>query len=119
MSDNIRRIQRRKRRVSSNIVGSAERPRISVYRSNRYIYAQAIDDANRVTLAGYSTLNIADKERKTAGNKTDHAKSIGKALAELLKKKNVEKAVYDRGSYAYKGRVKALADGLREGGITI
>lgn len=113
------RTQRRKMRVSANIVGSGQRPRISVHRSNRYIYAQAIDDAARTTLAGYSTLNILDKSRKAQGSRKEQAKTVGIALADLLKQKQITTAVYDRGSYAYNGRVKALAEGLREGGITI
>ena len=114
-----KRTHRRKMRVSANIVGSAVRPRISIYRSNRYIYAQAIDDGDNVTLAGYSSLHLLDKSRTANGKKTEQAKAVGKGLAMLLKQKQINTAVYDRGSYAYKGRVKAVAEGLRESGITI
>lgn len=87
-------------------------PRIVVFRSNKYIYAQAIDDVKRVTLASSSSKGIA-------GKKGDQAKAAGVKLAEILKGKKIEKGVYDRSSYTYLGRVKALCDGLREGGIKI
>lgn len=104
---------RKKRRIGSKIIGTGERPRISVFRSNRYIYAQAIDDEKRITITSASSL----KEEKA--KKTDHAKKVGLKLAKLLKEKNIYKAVFDRNIYPYKGRVKALAEGLREGGIKI
>ena len=108
---------RRKIRVRSKIKGTADRPRISVFRSNRYIYAQAIDDEKRHTICAYSSLKLR-KDMKFK-DKKEEAKEVGKKLAELLKRKKVSKAVFDRGWYAYQGRVKALAEGLREGGIKI
>lgn len=111
---NLQRKLRRKRRISSNIHGTAERPRISVYRSNRYIYAQAIDDDSEKTIVSYQADKVEGLDTK---NKTVEAKEVGVALAGLLKEKKIKKAVYDRGSFAYKGRVKALAEGIREGGI--
>lgn len=103
---------RRKRRISSNIHGTADMPRVVVFRSNKYIYAQAIDDVKRVTLASASSKGLT-------GKKSEQAKATGVKLAEALKGNKIEKAVYDRSSYTYLGRVKALCDGLREGGIKI
>jgi len=115
------RKKRRKRRIGSKIKGSHDRPRISVFRSNYYIYAQAIDDENRQTIAQYSSL-LSKKSKKTTDQKktkTEQAKEVGQVLAGILKKKKITRAVFDRGSYAYKGRVKALAEGLRKGGLKI
>ncbi len=113
---------RRKLRVRSKIIGTAIRPRISVFRSNRYIYAQAIDDEKRVTLAAFSSLQLRKNNeiRETnKKNKKEEAMLVGLNLAKNLKEKEVSSAVFDRGIYAYKGRVKFLAQGLREGGIKI
>lgn len=103
----------KKRRIGSKIKGTADRPRISVFRSNKYIYAQAIDDEKRITIASSSSLKLA-KERKT-----DQAKKVGLDLGEKLLKKNIKEAVFDRNIYVYKGRVKAVAEGLRESGIEV
>ncbi|MFZ6035064.1 MAG: 50S ribosomal protein L18 [Patescibacteria group bacterium] len=103
---------RRKRRVSSNIRGTADMPRVVVFRSNRYIYAQAIDDVVRKTLASSSGKGLS-------GKKSEQAKAVGMKLAEKMKGLKISKAVYDRSSYTYLGRVKALCEGLREGGIKI
>lgn len=111
------RVTRRKKRVSSNIVGTAERPRISVYRSHVHIYAQAIDDAAQKTLAAYNTKKLDKKKSQTP--KSEQAQEVGKELAAVLIKSKIEKAVFDRNRYAYNGRVKALAEGIREGGITM
>lgn len=116
MTVNYNRISRRKKRVSSNIRGTAECPRISIYRSSKYIFAQAIDDVKRVTLASVSSKQTS---KKTEESKTLESKAAGIVLAEKLKKAKVARAVYDRGPYAYNGRVKAVAEGLREGGIQI
>lgn len=116
VNKNLKRKLRRKKRVSSGISGTAERPRISVYRSNKSIYAQAIDDDKAVTLASYSSHHLKSKDKK---NKTEKSQEIGSSLAKILKDKKIKKAVFDRGPYAYLGRVKALAEGLREGGIKI
>lgn len=110
--------QRRKRRISSNIFGTADKPRISVFRSNKYIYAQAIDDEKRVTLASASSLSLKNK-KEAKKNKTEEAKWVGITLAKILIAKNIKKGVFDRSCYAYNGRVKALAEGLREGGLKI
>lgn len=113
---NLDRVNRRKKRVSANIHGTAERPRISVYRSNKYIYAQAIDDMARKTVAAVNSLILKSKEKQT---KSDTAKAVGMKLAELLISQKITKAVFDRNRYAYNGRVKALAEGLREGKIQV
>lgn len=110
---------RRKRRVSSNIKGTAVCPRISVFRSNRYIYAQAIDDEKKVTLASFSSKKIEKSKEAKKMNKSEEAKSVGVELASQLKKLNIENVVFDRSFYAYAGRVSALATGLREGNIKI
>ncbi|QQS43948.1 50S ribosomal protein L18 [Candidatus Roizmanbacteria bacterium] len=113
---NLQRKLRRKRRVSSNIVGTKERPRVSVNRSNVHIYAQVIDDEAAKTLVAYDASKLEGRDKKT---KTQEAKEVGVELAKLMKAKKITQVVFDRGSFAYKGRVKALAEGLREGGITV
>src|SRR3989344_4138443 len=112
----LQRQIRRKRRVSSNIHGTAERPRVCVFRSNKFIYAQAIDDDTAKTLASASSQGKADAKKPV---KTEQATTVGKSLAEALKKKKIIKVVFDRSRFAYAGRVKALAEGLREGGIQV
>jgi len=112
----IDRKLRRKRKIRAKIVGSKEKPRISVYRSNRYLYGQAIDDGNMVTLASYSSLVL---KPKTKIKKAEEAKLIGKELAKILKSKKIKEAVFDRNTYGYKGRVKEFCEGLREEGIQI
>jgi large subunit ribosomal protein L18 len=112
---NNQRMLRRKFRISKNIFGTKDKPRISVYRSNKFIYAQAIDDQERKTILASSSLKL--KEDKL--NKTDAAKLVGKKLAEALIAKGVTRGIFDRGQYTYNGRVKALAEGLREGKLVI
>ena len=104
---------RRHRRVRSKVVGTAERPRLVVFRSNRGIEAQLVDDLEGKTLAAASWLQL----KKFKGSKTDQAAEVGKLLAENAKKASVETVVFDRGGYLYHGRVKALADAAREGGL--
>ena len=108
--------QRLKRhiRVRGKISGTPERPRLNVYRSNANIYAQVIDDVNGVTLASASTL---DKEFEGATGNCEAAKKVGLLVAERAKAKGVSAVVFDRGGYVYHGRVAALADGAREGGL--
>ncbi len=113
---NLSRIDRRKKRVSANISGTNERPRVSVYRSNRYIYAQAIDDDAGITIVATNSSALKVKEKQT---KSETAKAVGMKLAELLTEKKITKVVFDRNRYAYNGRVKALAEGLREGNIQV
>jgi len=117
---NRNRKLRRKKRVSANICGIKNRPRISVFRSNRHIYAQAIDDIERKTLVSSSSVVLLkNKKINKKITKKEEAKLVGFDLAEKLKKINISQAVFDRGGYHYHGRVAALADGLREGGIKI
>ncbi len=103
---------RRHRRVRGKIRGTAERPRLLVFRSNRGIFAQLVDDSTGKTLAGASWITV----KSAKGNKTDQAKAVGLAVAEAAKRAGVEAVVFDRGGFLYHGRVKALADGAREGG---
>ena len=104
---------RRRRRVRAKVRGTAERPRLSVFRSNRGVSAQLIDDVAGVTLAA---VNWTEKDLKGLG-RMEQAKRVGELLAERAKGANVETCVFDRGGYQYHGRVKALADGAREGGL--
>ena len=106
--------ERRHRRVRGRIEGTAERPRLVVFRSNRGIEAQLVDDLAAKTLAAASWLNL---KKSFKGNKTEQAAEVGKLLAANAKKAKVERVVFDRGGYLYHGRVKALADGAREGGL--
>lgn len=103
-------------RIRKKIKGSGSKPRLSVYRSNKFIYAQLIDDTTGNTLTSASSL---EKAVEIKGNKIDQATHVGKLLAERAKSLNINNAVFDRGGYLYHGRVKALADGAREGGIKI
>ncbi len=105
---------RRHRRVRKTVVGTAERPRLAVFRSNSGIEAQLIDDLEGKTLAAASALHL---KRSFKGNKTAQAAEVGKAAAEAAKKAGIESVVFDRGGYLYHGRVKALADAAREGGL--
>jgi large subunit ribosomal protein L18 len=109
-----RRLKRR-RRVRAKIRGSAERPRISVYRSNRGIFAQLIDDDSGRTLAAVNWTEADLRSLKPM----EQATQAGKLLAERAKAAGIETAVFDRGGYQYHGRVAALADGAREGGLTV
>ena len=106
--------QLRHTRVRGKISGTPERPRLNVYRSNTNIYAQLIDDVNGVTLASASTL---EKEFEGAGGNADAAKKIGLKIAERALAKGIETVVFDRGGYIFHGRVAALAEGAREGGL--
>ena len=112
-SDKNKVRQRRHTRVRGKISGTAERPRLNVYRSNKNIYAQLIDDVAGVTLASDSTL---DKSVETAP-KTEQAAKVGALIAERAKAAGVEVVVFDRGGYLYHGRVQALAEAAREAGL--
>ena len=104
---------RRRRRVRARVTGSAERPRLSVFRSNRGVSAQLIDDSAGRTVAAVNWIE-PDLRSLTA---TDQARKVGELIAERAKAAGVETCVFDRGGYQYHGRVKALADGAREGGL--
>ena len=104
---------RRHRRVRAKISGTAERPRVVVFKSNQWTYAQAVDDVAHKTLA-----SVNDRAAKK-GTKTERAAELGTKLAESLTAKKIAVAVFDKGGFAYHGRVKAIADGLRKGGIRV
>ena len=110
---NAQRLKRHKR-VRAKISGTPERPRLNVFRSNTNIYAQIIDDVNGVTLVSASTL---DKSLEGYGGNAEAAKKVGQLLAERAKDKGITNVVFDRGGYVYHGRVAALAEGAREGGL--
>jgi large subunit ribosomal protein L18 len=103
-------------RIRKKINGTAERPRLAVFRSNKQIYVQVIDDLKGVTL-----LSVSSKEKEIAANtgikKTEQAKIVGKSLAARCKEKGIENVIFDRSGYRYHGRVKSLADAAREGGL--
>lgn len=102
----------RRKRVRSVVSGTDKRPRLSVFRANRHIYAQIIDDISGKTLAAASSMEIKAKDKKS-----DIATQVGKAIATKAMAKNIAEVVFDRGGFAYHGRVKALAEGAREGGL--
>ncbi len=105
---------RRRKRIRKKIAGSQRIPRLSVFRSNRHIYAQLIDDLQGVTLA---TASSNENGFQGSGDKTKRAGEVGKLIAARAREKDIEEVVFDRGGNLYHGRVKALADGAREGGL--
>lgn len=109
------RRQRIKFSIRAKVSGTAERPRLSVFRSNKGIYAQLIDDVAGNTLAAASSVEL---KSETEGNTVDMAKKVGQRLAEKAKAKNIDAVVFDRNGYLYHGKIKALADAAREGGLT-
>ncbi len=112
----LERRTRIKMRIRKKIYGTAEKPRLAVYRSNKQIYVQVIDDLNRVTLL--SACSRAEEiSPKTVITKTEQAKLVGKILADKCKEKGIESVVFDRSGYKYHGRLKSLADAAREGGL--
>lgn len=115
LAKKVARRQKIRYRIRRKILGTAERPRLSIYRSNKEIYAQVINDTLGVTLAAASS-----RDSEIAGGKApkvDTSKKVGELLAKRAKEAGVEGVVFDRGGYLYHGRVKALADGAREGGL--
>lgn len=104
------RVEQRQQRTRKKLGHISMRPRLSVFRSNQHIYAQIIDDASKTTLVGVS-------EKEKTGTKTERAKRLGLELASLALSKKIKEVAFDKGSYAYHGRVKALAEGAREGGL--
>jgi|SRR5690554_669341 large subunit ribosomal protein L18 len=110
----LSRRERIKRGIRKRLSGSTERPRLSVYRSNKGIYAQVIDDINGKTLVAASSLS---KDFSASGNKIEQSKAIGKIIAEKAIAAGISNVVFDRNGYLYHGRVKSLAEGAREGGL--
>ena len=108
--------QRVHTRIREKMSGTAARPRLNVYRSLNHIYTQLIDDANGVTIASASSMGKKSDEKKSGGN-VAAAALVGKMIAERAKEKGITKIVFDRGGYLYHGRIKALADAAREGGL--
>lgn len=116
MAKSNQKISRRvriRRSIRTKVKGTADRPRLAVYRSNKAIYAQLIDDINAVTLASASSIGIDAKGK----DKSAVSKEVGALIAERAKAINIEGVVFDRGGYLYHGRVKSLADGAREAGL--
>ena len=114
MDPKVERRQKLKWRIRKKISGTASCPRLSVFRSNKEIYAQLIDDSTGVTLVAS---NSRGKDVESKGNKVEIAKLVGMSLASKAKAKGIEKVVFDRGGYLYHGRVQAIAEGAREGGL--
>jgi large subunit ribosomal protein L18 len=108
---------RRKSRIRKKVMGTAERPRLSVFRSTRHIYAQIINDASGCTLVAANSLEKAVTEAAAEKKKVDKAVMVGKLVAERAKAKGIDKVVFDRNGFLYHGRVKAVSDGAREAGL--
>lgn len=108
---------RRKKRIRKKVGGTPERPRLSVFRSAKHIYAQVIDDTAGTTLAHASTLSKDVREQVGSNNKTDAAKLVGAAIAKACSEKGIAKVVFDRNGFIYHGRIRALAEGAREAGL--
>jgi large subunit ribosomal protein L18 len=109
--------RRRHRRVRRKVSGTADRPRLAVFRSNQHIYAQAIDDTRHHTLASASTLDPSLKAVLNSGSNCDASSQVGKLVAKRLLEKGIKQVVFDRGGNLYHGRIKALADAAREAGL--
>ncbi|MDX2471559.1 MAG: 50S ribosomal protein L18 [SAR324 cluster bacterium] len=110
--------QKKKASIRSKLSGTTERPRVSVFRSSKHIYAQAIDDSNGKTLASVSSLSQAAKGvLKSHGGNKEAAQKLGELFGKELKEKGIESILFDRNGYLYHGRVQSLADGIREAGI--
>ncbi len=108
---------RRHRRLRANLSGTAARPRLNIFRSSEHIYAQVIDDLAGQTLASASTIDAALRKQCDGLNKTESARLVGKSIAERARQAGITTVVFDRGGWKYQGRVKALAEGAREGGL--
>ncbi|MBP3923867.1 50S ribosomal protein L18 [bacterium] len=111
------KVQKRHRTLRLKLSGTAEFPRLAVYRSTKHIYAQLIDDVNNVTIASASSNDKELKEKLTHGGNIEAAKVVGETIAQKAKKAGIECVVFDRGGFLYHGRVQALADAAREAGL--
>ena len=109
--------KRRQRRVRAHVSGTADRPRLNVYRSLAHIYAQVIDDVTGATLVSASTVDTDLRAEVAGKKKAEQAKVVGQAVAKRALARGLTKVTFDRGGYRYHGRIKALADGAREGGV--
>ena len=116
IEDKARRRVKRKASIRKKIHGTAERPRLTVYKSNKHTYVQAIDDIKGVTLAAASNL---EKEQRGTPNKVGTLEKLGALIGERLKSKNIAEVVFDRNGYRYHGKVKAIAEGARKAGIRL
>lgn len=117
MSTHLIGRERRKLRIRKKVTGTTERPRLSVFRSAKHIYAQVIDDVSGCTLAAASTLSETIHKELAGLDKKEAAKRVGTLVADICKEKNISKVVFDRNGYLYHGRVVALADGARAAGL--
>jgi large subunit ribosomal protein L18 len=117
MGSNLQGRERRKLRIRKRISGSVERPRLSVFRSAKHIYAQVVDDTTGKTLAHASTLSKELKGKLGDVKKMDEAKAVGKLIGQICKSRKIDKIVFDRNGYIYHGRIKALAEAAREAGL--
>ncbi|MBI5004578.1 MAG: 50S ribosomal protein L18 [Candidatus Lloydbacteria bacterium] len=116
----VEKRERRHRRIRAKVKGTEARPRLAVFKSNRYLYGQLINDDKGVTVAAVSDAALSEKKSASASakaTKTERARLLGKALAEAAMKKKITTAVFDRGGFIYTGRIKAFAEGAREGGL--
>ncbi len=116
-AEKVRQLAQRRRRVRKSIMGTTERPRLNVFRSSAHIYAQIIDDIKGATLAAASSLDKSLRTSLKSTSSIEAAKAVGKLLADRAKAANVTAVVFDRGGRIYHGRIKALADASREGGL--
>ncbi len=115
----VKQFGRKKRHlhIRHSVKGTEERPRVVIFRSNRHIYAQVVNDDTNKVLAGFSSLSPSFKDMKVEGDKKSDARAVGKLLAKNLKDRGISRIVFDRAGYRYHGRVKALADAAREEGL--
>lgn len=107
----------RHKRLRGKIFGTRERPRLSIYRSNQHLFLQVIDDEKGKTLIGIGDYPKKGEKKKVSGTKTERAKELGATIAKLASEKKIKRVVFDRGGFAYHGRIKAAAEGAREGGL--
>ena len=116
-ADKVRQLEKRRRRVRQNVIGTADRPRLNVFRISAHIYAQVIDDMKGATLAAASSLDKSLRTSLKSTSSIEAAKAVGKLLADRAKAAQISAVVFDRGGRMYHGRIKALAEASREGGL--
>jgi large subunit ribosomal protein L18 len=117
-NDKLETRARRRKRIRKKVNGTTERPRLSIFRSAKHIYAQVIDDTTGATLAAASTLTDGVRDQVKEANKSDAAKAVGAAIAKACTAKGIAKVVFDRNGYIYHGRIRALAEAAREAGLS-